>query len=130
MTTFNDWFDEIEVWSARSERFWDDFNSRESVRMTLWLTAAYDQGSENAASARVEQLEAACWRMQEQRDRAVGWRDSDQLRGDTAEAKLAKTVATLQEIAEGPYKAEQMAAWIDRTMSQTSSVLAEIKASK
>jgi len=130
MTTFNDWFDEIEVFSARSERFYDDFNSRESVRMTLWLKAAYEQGSENAASARVEQLEAACWRMQEQRDRAVGWRDSDQLRADTAEAKLAKAVAALQEIAQGPYKAEQMAAWIDRTMSQTSSVLAEIKASK
>lgn len=128
--SFNDWFDEIEVFSARSERFWDDFNSRESVRMTLWLKAAYDQGSENAASARVEQLEAACWRMQEQRDRAVGWRDSDQLRADTAEAKLAKAVAALQEIAEGPYKAEKMEAWIDRTMSQTSGVLAEIKASK
>ena len=38
--------------------------------------------------ARVAELEAECWRMKEDRDRAIGWRDSDQARADAAEAEL------------------------------------------
>ena len=44
------------------------------------------------AADRIEELEAACWRMKEERDRAIGWRDSDKDRADAAEAKLAKAV--------------------------------------
>ena len=55
-----------------------------------------------ALSARVAELEAECWRMKEDRERAIGWRDSDQARADAAdqraeelEAKLAKAEALL-----------------------------------
>ena len=40
-----------------------------------------------ALSARVVELEAECWRMQEERDRAIGWRDSDKARAAIAELK-------------------------------------------
>ncbi|CAB4166654.1 hypothetical protein UFOVP847_43 [uncultured Caudovirales phage] len=53
---------------------------------------------EAALQARIEELEAACWRMQEDRDRAIGWRDHNWTRADTAEAKLAKAKAYLQKI--------------------------------
>ena len=45
---------------------------------------------------RIEELEAACWRMQEERDRAIGWRDSDKDRADKAEAKLAQAVKLIE----------------------------------
>lgn len=42
--------------------------------------------------ARIEELEAACWRMQAERDRAIEWRDSDKSRADTAEVKLETAI--------------------------------------
>ena len=48
------------------------------------------------AADRIEELEAACWRMQEERDRAIGWRDSDKDRADKAEAKLAQAVKLIE----------------------------------
>lgn len=54
---------------------------------------------EREAADRIEELEAACWRMQEERDRAIGWRDSDKDRADKAEAKLLEQVMALPEIA-------------------------------
>lgn len=49
---------------------------------------------------RIEQLEAACWRMQQERDRAIGWRDSDQSRAEAAEEKLAKAVEAVASLIE------------------------------
>jgi chromosome segregation ATPase len=43
-----------------------------------------------ALSARVAELEAECWRMQEERNRAIGWRDSDQARAEAAEQRAAE----------------------------------------
>lgn len=58
------------------------------------MTPTYHKGQRNYGTgydmmARIDELEAACWRMQEERDRAIGWRDSDKDRADRAEARLA-----------------------------------------
>ena len=51
----------------------------------------------DTARTRIAELEAECWRMKEERDRAIGWRDSDQARAEAAEAKLAKAMDGLRE---------------------------------
>lgn len=66
----------------------------------------YEEGLERAR-ARIEELEAACWRMQGERDRAIGWRDSDKDRADRAEESLAKAVEALEEIIEMPTRRYQ-----------------------
>lgn len=49
---FDEWFNEIEVFSIRSERFYDDLDHhKEGVqgsynRMAVWLKAAYAAGYE------------------------------------------------------------------------------------
>lgn len=50
--TFNEWFDEIELFSTRNERFFNDLDHhKEGVkgsygRMVSWLEAAYQVGLE------------------------------------------------------------------------------------
>ena len=53
----------------------------------------------DCAVDRIGELEAACWRMKEDRDRAISWRDHDTTRAKVAEAKLAKAVEYLRNIA-------------------------------
>lgn len=48
---------------------------------------------------RIKALEAKCLRMQEERDRAIEWRDHDKNRAEVAEAKLSKAVETLDKLA-------------------------------
>jgi len=49
-SAFNDWFDELEGYAFRSERFWDDFDyavkSKEYDLIRQWLLAAFKQGYE------------------------------------------------------------------------------------
>lgn len=49
-SAFNDWFDELEGYSFRSERFWDDFDyaakSKEYDLIRNWLYAAFERGYE------------------------------------------------------------------------------------
>lgn len=59
------------------------------------------------AEARIEELEAACWRMKEERARAIAWRDSDMDRADEAEAKLELATDALEEIIETPARRYQ-----------------------
>lgn len=56
-----------------------------------WASRAF------AAEARVAELEAECWRMQEERDRAIGWRDSDQARAEAADQRAAELEAERDE---------------------------------
>lgn len=68
------------------------------------MTPTYHKGPRNFGTgydmmARIEELEAACWRMKEERDRAIAWRDSDKGRADKAEAKLEKAVLALEKLA-------------------------------
>ena len=73
----------------RLRQSWDA--DRSIISQTdLWMTERV------AAADRIEELEAACWRMKEERDRAIGWRDSDKDRADAAEAKLAKLETAAQ----------------------------------
>lgn len=49
---FEDWFDEFEVFSLRSERFYDDlytykFDGIEAEHLVKWLRAAYEVGREH-----------------------------------------------------------------------------------
>lgn len=51
---FEDWFDEFEVFSLRSERFYDDlytykFDGIEAEHLVKWLRAAYEVGREHEA---------------------------------------------------------------------------------
>lgn len=50
----------------------------------------------DCAVDRIGELEAACWRMKEDRDRAISWRDHDTTRAEAAEAKLAKALEALR----------------------------------
>lgn len=49
-SAFNDWFDELEGYSFRSERFWDDFDyavkAREYDLIRHWLFEAFKRGYE------------------------------------------------------------------------------------
>ncbi len=59
--SFNEWFNELEGYSLRSERFLDSldaFTSKEALAksMILWLKAAYDQGCRDAAQDSIDTL--------------------------------------------------------------------------
>lgn len=76
------------------------------------MTHTYHKGQRNYGTgydmmARIDELEAACWRMQEERDRAIAWRDSDKDRADRAEVSLEKAVEALEEIIEMPTRRYQ-----------------------
>lgn len=50
---FDEWFNEVELFGLRSERFYDDlyaykFDGASSVYMVKWLKAAYEVGYEKA----------------------------------------------------------------------------------
>ena len=52
---FDDWFDEVEVFGLRSERFFDDlyaykFDGIDAPHLVKWLKAAYDVGHAHALS--------------------------------------------------------------------------------
>jgi hypothetical protein len=70
----------------------DDLIKR--LRDRTFLTGSLEE----LAANRIEQLEAACWRMKEDRDRAIGWRDHDTTRAETAETKLAKAMEAIKEV--------------------------------
>ena len=87
-----------EVWCFECTALMQGF-STEAEAIAAWNTRALpaiDPAAIPALQARIEELEAACWRMQEDRDRAIGWRDHNWTRADTAEAKLAKAVEALR----------------------------------
>ena len=43
--TFEDWFDEIENFSVRSERLYEDFREvKDMKKLVTWLEAAYNVG--------------------------------------------------------------------------------------
>ena len=49
MDGFDDWFNDIEAWSARFERFHDDLEAYKkgyNVDMVKWLKAAFEAGYE------------------------------------------------------------------------------------
>jgi len=41
---FDDWFYELEGFVFRSERFWDDFESKNRDSMLEWMRTAYQMG--------------------------------------------------------------------------------------
>jgi hypothetical protein len=43
---FDDWFYELEGFVFRSERFWDDFESKNRDSMLEWMRTAYQMGYE------------------------------------------------------------------------------------
>jgi hypothetical protein len=47
------------------------------------------------AAARIRELEARCYRMMEERDRALEWRDHDKTRAEAAEAEVDRLRAEL-----------------------------------
>lgn len=53
---FDEWFNGIEVYSLRSERFYDDLDHHKEGsegsynRMAVWLKAAYEAGHDEALS--------------------------------------------------------------------------------
>jgi len=51
MTEFDEWFDELEGYSFRSERFYDDFDYAAKTNnydlIIEWLRAAYQMGKES-----------------------------------------------------------------------------------
>ena len=84
--------------AANTDGWFDAAEDISYGRDTILALAA----ERDALQARVAELEAECWRMKEDRERAIGWRDSDQARADAAdqraeelEAKLAKAEALL-----------------------------------
>lgn len=52
--TFDDWFDELEGYSYRSERFWDDLEygaqGRDYALIKQWLKTAWEIGYQSAES--------------------------------------------------------------------------------
>ena len=59
MTTdnFERWFNELEGYSTRAERFWEDLEFDDPQRVKDWLRAAYNQGIRDAQQINVfEQL--------------------------------------------------------------------------
>lgn len=53
---FNSWFNEIEVYSLRSERFYEELPSMTSHQILEWLKAAYMHGVKTAAHDSVNTL--------------------------------------------------------------------------
>jgi hypothetical protein len=47
---FDDWFYELEGFVFRSERFWDDFESKNRDSMLEWMRTAYQMGYEEGQS--------------------------------------------------------------------------------
>ena len=45
-TGFENWFDEIEGYGFRSERFWSDYDAKDQIAMMEWLRTAYRMGYE------------------------------------------------------------------------------------
>jgi hypothetical protein len=48
--SFNEWFNEVENYSMRSERFYNDLMTIKSAslhfdKMSVWLKAAYEEGA-------------------------------------------------------------------------------------
>ena len=53
--TFDEWLNEIENFSSRSERLYDDFlEVKDLAKLRKWLEAAYDVGREAGYDAGVE----------------------------------------------------------------------------
>ena len=62
--SFNEWFNEVENYSMRSERFYDDimtilYNPHKSAslhrdKMTVWLKAAYEEGAKSVQKKKVK----------------------------------------------------------------------------
>jgi hypothetical protein len=52
--TFDDWFDELEGYSYRSERFWDDFEyasqTKDYPMIKKWLKTAWEIGYQTSES--------------------------------------------------------------------------------
>ena len=71
------------------------------------------------AADRIEELEAACWRMQEEHNRALEWRDSDKNRAEKAEAQLENAIIEGMRIA--------ATVPIDQVPEAIKSTLAELK---
>jgi len=44
---FDNWFYELEGFHIRSERFWDDYESKNRDAMIEWMRTAYQVGYEN-----------------------------------------------------------------------------------
>lgn len=53
---FNSWFNAVEVFSLRSERFYEELPSMTSHQMLAWLKAAYLHGVKTAAEDSVKTL--------------------------------------------------------------------------
>ena len=53
---FNSWFNEIEMYCLRSERFYEELPSMTSHKMIDWLKAAYMHGIKTAAQDSVDTL--------------------------------------------------------------------------
>lgn len=53
---FNSWFNEIEMYCLRSERFYEELPSMTSHQMLEWLKAAYIHGIRTAAQDSVDTL--------------------------------------------------------------------------
>jgi hypothetical protein len=49
---FYDWFEELEGFHIREERFWDDFEQGDKKEILEWLRAAFDVGFEAGQSYR------------------------------------------------------------------------------
>jgi len=47
---FDDWFYELEGFVFRSERFWDDFESKNRDSVLEWMRTAYQMGYEEGQS--------------------------------------------------------------------------------
>lgn len=58
---FEDWFHEVEVFSLRSERFYDDLltyklDGVEAAHLQKWLRAAYEAGREHETMKYMDDL--------------------------------------------------------------------------
>lgn len=45
--TFDDWFYELEGFTFRSERFWDDVDHQRNSEILNWLKTAYEIGEQH-----------------------------------------------------------------------------------
>lgn len=50
-TAFFDWFHEIENYSTRSDRFYEEFNGMTMERATEWLKSAFEMGRKSVQSS-------------------------------------------------------------------------------
>jgi hypothetical protein len=58
MKTFEDWFTELEGYSLRAERFYDEMDTHTdgmtAIAMVKWLRAAYEAGKDHAQEAYID----------------------------------------------------------------------------